>query len=91
MTYQNVNSAAHFVVDVVIGFSDSSVVKQPGEQIRDRVYKRQPNFAELWAVFMVVEQIREATKKKKNNKHTVVKKHNQRLGRNYVKIQPLGP
>lgn len=45
--YQNINSTAHFVVDVVVCFSDSSVIKEPGKELRNSFNKWQANTTEL--------------------------------------------
>ena len=48
--YQNVNSTAHFVVDVVISFGYYPVIKESGKQLCNCINKGQPNTGEIFVV-----------------------------------------
>lgn len=60
--YQNINSAAHFVVDVVIGFCYCSVIKESGKELCDGVNKCQTNATEFLVVNLLSKQIPESGK-----------------------------
>ena len=65
-SYQNIHSTTHFVVDVVIGFCNCSIIKEPGKELFNCVHKGQSNTSEFRVVGLLAKQFAKSGKEKES-------------------------